>query len=220
MKKINDILKKDWIILIIIILGFVLGAYFYKSLPDRVPIHWNAKGEVNGYGSKSFGAFGTPLINLGLYLLFLVLPYIDPKGKNYESFKSAYQYLKYILVIFLFGIEIITFFMVKNSTFIKPIIIPIMVSLLFIFMGIIMGRIKNNYFVGIRTPWTLANDEVWRKTHRMAGPLWVIGGILNILVTLIDINFTEISFIIMIILIVIVPIVYSYIIYKKINSIK
>lgn len=217
MKKINDILKKDWAVIIVIILGFALGAYFYKSLPDRVPIHWNLRGEANGYGNKLFGAFGLPLINLGMYLLFLILPYIDPKGKNYDGFKSTYQYLKYLLVIFLFGFEIIALLMAKNITTNKPILIQIMISLLFILIGIVMGRLKNNYFVGIKTPWTLANDEVWRKTHRMAGPLWVIGGILNILVAFIDINFTEISFIIIIIIIAVVPMIYSYIIYKKLD---
>lgn len=220
MKKINDILKKDWAILIIIILGFVLGAYFYKSLPDRVPIRWNLKGEASGYGSKLFGAFGIPLINLGMYLLFLILPYIDPKGKNYESFKSTYQYFKYIILISLFGFEIITLLMAMNIISNKAILIPIMVSLLFILIGNVMGRLKNNFFVGIRTPWTLSNDEVWRKTHRMAGPLWVIGGILNILLAFININITEIGFIIILIIIAGVPVIYSYIVYKKINCIK
>ena len=86
MKKISNVMKKDWVILILIVLGFALGVYFYPSLPSRVPIHWNSKGQIDGYGSKFFGTFGIPLMNLGMYLLFLVLPYIDPKRKNYEEF--------------------------------------------------------------------------------------------------------------------------------------
>ncbi|MHB8075759.1 DUF1648 domain-containing protein [Desulfosporosinus fructosivorans] len=89
MPKISDTLKKDWLILILILIGFALGIYFYPSLPDKVPTHWNASGEVNGYGSKLFGAFGLPAISLATYLLYLVLPYIDPKRKNYADFEST-----------------------------------------------------------------------------------------------------------------------------------
>lgn len=220
MKKINDVLKKDWGILIVIVLSFILGAYFYKSLPDRVPIHWNIKGEINGYGSKFFGAFGLPLINLGIYLLFVILPYIDPRGKNYESFKSTYQYLKYIVIIFLFGMEIMTLLIAENMVVNKPILIQIMLSLLIILIGNVMGRFKHNYFVGIKTPWTLANEQVWKKTHRMAGPLWVTGGMINILLAFTGINFNGVGFIVIMLVIGITPLIYSYIIYNKINYTK
>ena len=95
-------------------------------------------------------------------------------------------------------------------------LIQILVSLLFILLGNVMGRFKHNYFVGIKTPWTLANEEVWRKTHRMAAPIWVIGGILNILLAVTGVNFNGMAFIIIVAAIVIVPTVYSYIIYQKI----
>ena len=216
MKKISNVLKKDWAILILIVLGFALGVYFYPSLPDRVPIHWNLNGEVNGYGSKFYGAFGLPLMNLGIYLLFLVLPYIDPKRKNYESFKSTYQYLKYILIIFLLGMEVTTFLTATGVTANRPVLIQVFISLLFILIGNVMGRFKHNYFVGIKTPWTLANEEVWRKTHRMAGPLWVIGGIINIILAFTNKNLNGVGFIIVMVVIVLVPIIYSYIVYQKI----
>ena len=81
-----------------------------------------------------------------------------------------------------------------------------------------MGRFKHSYFIGIRTPWTLANEKVWRKTHRMAAPIWVIGGIINILLIVTGVNFTQIDFIIILAIIAIVPTVYSYIIYQKIDN--
>jgi uncharacterized membrane protein len=216
MPKISSILKQDWLINILILLGFALGIYFYPLLPDRVPIHWNASGEVNGYGSKLFGAFGLPAISLAMYLLFLVLPYIDPKKKNYADFRSTYQFLKYILILFFLGIEVMTLLIASGVIVNKPIFIQIMVSLLFILIGNVMGRFKHNYFVGIKTPWTLANEEVWRKTHRMAAPLWVLGGIVNILLTFLGLHFNGIGFVIIIAVITIVPIVYSYIAYQKI----
>ena len=216
MQKISNILKKDWLILILIIFGFVLGAYFYPSLPDKVPTHWNANGEVNGYGSKLFGAFGLPAISLATYLLFLVLPYIDPKRKNYEDFKSTYQFLKYLLILFFLGLEVMTLLIASGVIVNKPIFIQIMVSLLFILIGNVMGRFKHNYFVGIRTPWTLANEEVWRKTHRLAAPLWVLGGVINILLAFMGTNFNGIGFMVIIAVISIVPIGYSYIAYQQI----
>jgi len=216
MRKISNILKKDWAILILILLGFALGVYYYPLLPDRVPMHWSLKGEVNGYGSKSAGAFGLPLMNLGIYILLLVLPYIDPKKKNYENFQSTYQYLKYLLIIFLLGIEVVTFLIATGVAVNSPAFIQILISVLFIAIGNVMGRFKHNYFVGIKTPWTLANEDVWRKTHRMAAPLWVIGGIVNILLTVTGMNYNGIAFATIMSVIVLVPLVYSYVTYQKI----
>ena len=219
MQKISDTLKKDWLILILILFGFALGAYFYPSLPDKVPTHWNASGEVNGYGSKLFGAFGLPAISLTMYLMFLVLPYIDPKKKNYTDFKSTYQFLKYLLILFFLGIQVMTLLIASGVIVNKPIFIQIMVSLLFILLGNVMGRFKHNYFVGIKTPWTLANEEVWRKTHRLAAPLWVFGGVINILLAFSGINFNGIGFMVIVAVISIVPIGYSYIAYQQIMKV-
>ncbi len=216
MQKISNILKQDWMILILILSGFALGAYFYPSLPDKVPTHWNASGEVNGYGSKLFGAFGLPTISLATYLLYLVLPYIDPKRKNYTDFESTYQFLKYVLILFFLGIELMTLLIASGVIVNKPIFIQIIVSLLFILIGNVMGRFKHNYFIGIKTPWTLANEEVWRKTHRLAAPLWVLGGVMNILLALTGMSFNGVGFIVIIALISIVPIGYSYIAYQQI----
>ncbi|MCB2292678.1 SdpI family protein [Clostridium algoriphilum] len=219
MKKITSFIKKDWLILILIVLGFALGAYFYPSLPDKVPIHWDLQGQVNGYGNKFMGAFAIPLVNLGIYLLFIVLPYIDPKRKNYDSFQSTYQYLKCLLVIFLLGIQMTMFLIARGVVINQSVFIPILVSLLFIAIGNVMGRFKFNYFVGIKTPWTLANEEVWRRTHRMAAPIWVIGGILNILLTITGMNFNGIPFLIILVVIIVIPTVYSYVTYQKIDNV-
>ncbi|MDQ7094836.1 SdpI family protein [Desulfosporosinus sp. PR] len=217
MTKLSVLLKKDWPILLLIILGFALGIYFYPSLPDRVPIHWNAQGEINGYGSKLFATLGLPLIALGLYVMFVLLPFIDPKRKNYSSFEPTYQFLKYLLVIFFLGLELITLLIASGMVVNRPILIQIMISLLFIFLGNVMGRVKHNYFVGIKTPWTLASEEVWRKTHRLAAPLWVLGGVANIFLALSGMTFNGFSFIVIIIVISLVPIAYSYLAYRKLG---
>ncbi|KLU65497.1 MULTISPECIES: SdpI family protein [Desulfosporosinus] len=217
MKNVSSLLKKDWPILILIVLGFAIGIYFYPSLPNRVPIHWNAQGQVNGYGSKLFGAFGMPVISLALYIMFVALPFIDPKRKNYRAFESTYQFLKYLVVIFSLGMHLITLLIASGRVVNQPALIEIMVSLLFILIGNVMGRFKHNYFVGIRTPWTLASEEVWRKTHRLAAPLWVLGGILNILLALGGITFNGLSFILVMAIIALVPIGYSYLVFHRLG---
>ncbi|TGE33605.1 SdpI family protein [Desulfosporosinus sp. Sb-LF] len=218
MNEISSTVKKDWLILSLIVLGFALGVYFYPLLPDRVPVHWNANGEVNGYGSRLFGAFGLPVINLAMYVMFLALPYIDPKRKNYANFKSTYQFLKYLLIVFFLGMEVITFLISTGIVVNRPIFIQVMISLLFIFIGNVMGRVKHNYFIGIKTPWTLANEEVWRKTHRLAAPLWVFGGVLNILFTLTGATLNGYGFISIVVVISLVPTAYSYFAYRKITN--
>lgn len=213
MKKISNFLKKEVVLILLILLGFIMSIYFYPSLPDKMPIHWNIQGQVDRYGSKLFGAFGMPLISLAIYLMYIVLPHIDPKRKNYENFKSTYQLFKYIIIIFFFCFHIIT---LVNAIGVKVDIlsfIQIAMSLLFIFMGNAMGRVKHNYFIGIRTPWTLANEDVWKKTHRLSAPLWVAGGILNLILFLLDAGGE--SFIAIVVIIAIIPTIYSYIIYKK-----
>lgn len=216
MKKICDFFKKEWFPILLIVSGFIISICFYPSLPENMPIHWNIRGEVDGYGSRLFGAFGMPFINLGIYLLYVVLPYIDPKRKNYESFKPTYQLFKYIMVVFFFSFHLI---ILLNSTGVKIDImtfIQVSMSLLFMVMGNAMGRVKYNYFIGIRTPWTLANEDVWRKTHRISGPLWVAGGILNLVLFLLGAE--AISFFAIIIVISIIPVIYSYVTYRKIMN--
>jgi len=216
MRKVSSLLQEDWVILLLLILGFAIGAYFYPMLPDKVPVHWNAQGQVNGYGSKFFGAVGLPLINVAMYLLLRVLPYIDPKKKNYENFKSTYRFLMYLMIIFFLGMEIISLLIAVGAAVNMSILIQVMISFLFILLGNVMGRFKHNYFVGIKTPWTLASEEVWRKTHRLAAPLWVIGGIANIILALMGMTFDGMSFIVIVVVISVVPIVYSYFAYQKI----
>lgn len=216
MKKVYDFFKKEWFPILLVVSGFVISICFYPSLPEKMPTHWNIRGEVDGYGSRFFGAFGLPFVNLGIYLLYVALPYIDPKRKNYEGFKTAYQLLKYVIVVFFFSFHLI---ILLNSTGVKIDImafIQVSMSLLFMIMGYAIVRVKHNYFIGIRTPWTLASEEVWIKTHSMSGRLWVMGGILNLILFLLGAK--AISFFVIIIALSIIPVIYSYITYRKIMN--
>ncbi|MGB9859430.1 MAG: SdpI family protein [Moorellaceae bacterium] len=174
-------LFQDWPAIVILIIMLVAGLIIYPYLPERVPIHWNAAGQVDNYGSRTFGAFMLPLLTAGLYLLMLVLPLVDPRKENYPKFLGAYRIIRLALVLFmavLYGIML-----VAALGYYVPMdrIMPALLGLLFILIGNYLPRVRYNYFVGIRTPWTLADEEVWRRTHRWAGTLYVLAGFLSLL---------------------------------------
>lgn len=174
------ILREDWPLWIVLAASLLVAVVLYPSLPDRIPTHWNLRGEVDGWGSRAFGVFGMLGLNAGLYLLFLVLPLADPRRENYPKFQSTYRILRSILVIFMTGIWGIALAAAKGAPVDTGIVVPVLVSALFILFGNLMGRVRYNWFVGIRTPWSLANEEAWRLTHRAAGPAWVIGGLVGL----------------------------------------
>jgi len=174
-------LKKDWPLLLLILFSIVLGIYVYPMLPDQVPTHWNFNGEIDGYSSKTFGAIGLPLIILGTYILFLVLPIIDPKKENYQKFTRTYLILKYVLVIFFFLLYIATIGVSLGYPVNINRIVPMGIAILFLLLGNYLSTVRHNYFMGIRTPWTLANEQVWTKTHRIGGKLWVFSGMIGLI---------------------------------------
>jgi len=218
-KKILNSIKKDWVIIAILVFTFWVSLYFYPSLPSKVPSHWNINGQIDGYSGRFFGAFGLPLINLAMYFLFMFLPYLDPKQANYTKFAPAYKVLRYTLHIFFTAFQAVVLLVAFGHTVNVGMFAGLGISLLFIVIGNIMGKFKHNYFVGIKTPWTLANEEVWVKTHIMAAPLWVVGGILSGIFSIIGNKTFFIALIVIVFIISFVPIVYSYLIFKKLNKV-
>jgi Predicted integral membrane protein len=212
----NYNIKKEWPLLVVLALPFIGAILLYPHLPQQVPIHWDIHGNVDNYGSKFFGTFFLPLLNVLMYVLFIILPKIDPKRANYNKFNSSYQIIRYTLHLFF----LLMFAVTAAASLGYPIPIgkwiPAGVSVLFIVMGNFMGRIRHNYFVGFKLPWTLANEDVWRKTHQFGGKLMVIGGA----AALLGVIFTKetVSFVIMtagIFIPIVITTIYSYIIYSK-----
>ncbi|MBU3146280.1 SdpI family protein [Clostridium sp. CF012] len=220
MKKILNFIKKDWYIISIIALTFIVSLYFYPSLPNKIPSHWNFKGQIDGYSGRFFGAFGIPLINLASYFLFIFLPYLDPKQANYAKFPSAYKLIRCSFHLLFAGIQATVLLIAFGYHINVSMFVGLGTSLLFVVIGNVMGKFKHNYFVGIKTPWTLSNEEVWVKTHRMAAPLWVVGGIISAMFAIFgDATSSAIALIVIISVISIVPIIYSYVIFKKLKEI-
>lgn len=171
-------LKKDWYLLLLILAMFLVSIILYGRLPERMPIHWNLAGEVDGYSSRFWGAFMLPIMSLGILLLMLLTPLIDPRKENYYKFSSSYRAIRAILVIFMASLHflVLAFFMGYNLDIGK--FVTLGVGLLFIVIGNYLPKVKHNYFLGIKVPWTLDNERVWKKTHRLAGKLFVLSGII------------------------------------------
>jgi uncharacterized membrane protein len=211
--------KREWPLLVILIIPLVAAILVYPHMPDQVPIHWNAQGEVNRYGSRLFGTFFLPLLNIIMYFFFTVLPIIDPKRANYSKFGSSYLTIRYSLHLFL----MLMFGVTTAAALGYPVNIgkwvPVGVAVLYIIMGNVMGRVRHNYFVGFRYPWTLANEEVWRRTHQFGSKLMVLGGF----AALFGVIFTQgsASFAILMIGVLvptIITTIYSYLIFKQITK--
>lgn len=156
---------------------FIVAAIAWQSAPDSVPVHWNIRGEVDRHGGKFEGLMLMPLIATGMYLLLLVLPMFDPGRANYESFQGAYLVIRYATLILMAVIYICILLATFGFASDLGLVIPIAVGILFIVLGNVMGKIRPNWFVGIRTPWTLSSRHSWNKTHRLARWLFVAMGI-------------------------------------------
>lgn len=206
--------KSEIIILGVILLSFVVGIYFYPQMPERMASHWNIQGQVDGHMLKFWAVFFIPLILVGVGLFFFAIPRIDPLKANIEKFRKYYD--GFIILFFIFMLSIYSQVILWNLGIkISPnVIIPIGLGLLFFYVGILCENTKRNWFIGIRTPWTLSSEIVWEKTHKIGGKLFKIAG----LIALVGVFFQSyVLFFILapVILVVAYTIVYSYFEYQK-----
>lgn len=211
-------MKKTTIaIILVILLSFVIAIYSYQEIEgDKVASHWNAKGEVDGYMSKFWGVFLFPLMFIGLYSLFLLIPKIDPLKKNIQKFRKYYDIFILVIMLFLFYTFILTILANLSYSFNMTTMLMPAMGLLFFCIGMFMKKLKRNWFIGIRTPWTISNDQVWKKTHLLGAKLFKLLGI---------IIFLGIFFRKYLLWIILVPVmisvvwlwIYSYLEYRKIE---
>ena len=207
---------KTEIVSIILLIIMAIGAwYFYQNLPEVVPSHWNFAGEIDGYSSRTVAAVAIPLLALGMYALFLILPYFDPKREHYENFGKVYAIFKTAILALL---AILYFAANLNGLgYNVPIgtLTPILIGGLFIVIGNYLSKVKSNWFVGIRTPWTLSSEEVWNKTHRVSGKLFMLVGLIFILEPFMPPSFRAPIFIASMVILLVGTIGYSYWEYRK-----
>ncbi|MES2437055.1 MAG: SdpI family protein [Patescibacteria group bacterium] len=199
----------------LLVLSFIAGSYFYPRFPEQVVTHWNLVGEADGYSTPFAAAYFLPILSLMLYVVFKLLPKIDPRKDMYAAFKETYNLIVVSVIVFLTIMHLLVGFYGLGYTIPIHIVVPIMVGALFITLGSYFGKIKNNWFVGVRNPWTLSHAKVWDKTHAFSGKLFVIAGVLFIGMAFIPNQYITPLFIAIIAGIIIIPNIYSYIIYGK-----
>jgi uncharacterized membrane protein len=206
--------KTTIIISVILLLSFIVGLYFYPQIPAKMASHWNIKGQVDGYMSKFWGTFLIPFMLLGLTLVFFAIPRIDPLKENIEKFRKYYDGFIIIFLIFMLAIHLQVILWNIGIQISPNLMLPIGLGLLFYYIGILCENAKRNWFIGIRTPWTLSSDKVWNKTNKLGGKLFKIAGIIA-LVGIFFRNYALIFVLVPAISFAVYTIVYSYLEYRK-----
>lgn len=176
-------MKRNYYFLIaaaMIVATLVVTALLYPHLPDQIPKHWNFKGEIDHYGSRQ-GVFMLPGVMAGVLLLFAVLPWLSPKRFEVDTFRSTYLYIMVLAVALLAYLQALLLW----AAFSRPLNMPrsLMGALFFflILVGNVLGKVKRNFYIGVRTPWALASEKVWYATHRFAAKAFVAAGFLGLL---------------------------------------
>jgi len=201
---------------VLIAIALLAGLFLYARLPDPMPSHWNAAGEVDGYMSKFWGIFLMPVVTIVLVPLFFVIPHIDPLKANIAKFRGAFNWFIVIFVVYMLFVYALTLAAALGYQFNMTVMILPVVGLLFIGAGYMMSKAKRNFFIGIRTPWTLSSDTVWDETHKLGAKLFMFGGVVTILSTFLGENGIWLMLAAAFVA-AFVPIVYSYILWKREN---
>ena len=214
------ITKKEIVPIFVIIIMVIFAASLYRApCITKIPTHWNVQGQIDGWSGKAFGALFLPILTIIMYLLMLFLPKTDPLKENYQYFEKQYYFIRLTLVLMFAGIFFFTFLATMGYKLNIMYFMVSFLSIFFIMIGSFMPKIKKNWFVGIRTPWTLHSDEVWIKTHKFAGKTMIVGGALAFLTIFFgDLAFA--FFITIVLISVLSPMVYSYLLYRKLGLFK
>lgn len=209
--------KNKWLMLVtsvIIVLPILAGALLWDKLPEQVPYHWGINGEVDGWASKPVAVFVLPLVMLAVQWLCVLATGLDPKAKNVATGKMMGIVLWIIPVLNLF-LHVMVYLAAFGRKVDMAAIMPLFMGVLFVVIGNYLPKCKQSYTMGIKLPWTLSDEENWNKTHRLAGKLWVAGGLLTMCCALLT---GVASFIVMmgiLLAMCAIPTVYSYRYYKK-----
>ncbi len=205
--------RYDYITIAVIIAMFVTTLLVWQRVPDSLPVHWNAAGEIDRYGSKVEGLLLLPMIAIGMYLLILFLPKIDPKRKDQDpmllSFFALISTLPLVVIYFT------TVAIALGYDIALPRVLTFTIGVMFLLLGNIMPKVQSNWFIGIKTPWTLESEHSWFMTHRLAGWMMSIGGLLAMVSSFVfPIQWLMIP-IIALVVVTLLLIPYSYIAWKN-----
>ena len=200
----------------IILLSFAIGIYLYPQMPESMPSHWNAAGQVNGFLPKFWGLFLLPLMEAGLFLMFLAIPRIDPMKHNIAKFRVHFNRFILLLMGFFLYIYLLTILWAFGFTFQFVYAMVPAFSVLFYYAGVLTENAKQNWFIGIRTPWTLSSDTVWAKTHALGKWTFIGAGAVSVVCAFLG-EYALWFMMFSLMAAAFIPIVYSYILWKREN---
>lgn len=205
-------------IMLVTITTWATALFYQNTLPESIPTHWNFEGEVDGYMSKPWGVYIFPMMSTVISLALWFLPKIAPKGFKLDSARKAYNIVIFVVAVFMLAVMVMTFeASLEKSLDIKHLIF-VLVGCLFVVIGNYLSKVPKNFFFGIRTPWTLASDKVWYKTHRFGSWVFIICGLLVILIALLGLGQNLI--IGLLVTTALLPVLYSLFSYYKIEGFK
>lgn len=211
-------LKKEIPLLTIMALPFFYLAYIWNTLPEKVPMHWNIRGEIDRWGSKTELILILFLLPVLIYVIFLLVPLIDPK-KKIEKMGNKYYQLKFLMVLFMSLLAVLILYNVQSESLSNIKMVYVLIGFLIVALGNYFQTLQPNYFIGIRTPWTLENEVVWKETHRLAGRLWFFGGFVAILsVLLLPTKASFVAFISIVMVLALIPFVFSYLKFRSLSK--
>lgn len=205
--------KRLLITSLVTLFPILIGLLLWKQLPDQVPTHFDFSGKVDDYSSKTFAVFFLPLLMLAIHLFTVWLVSKDPKSGRLGKMAGLVYWI--VPAISLFA-QTMVFIAATGSGHGMTLNANIFMGLVFLVLGNYLPKIRQNYTVGIKIPWTLNNENNWNKTHRMAGKLWVAGGLLILILGLFKIS-NGIVFGIVLTIMIVLPMIYSYCLYQKGN---
>lgn len=209
---------RKWIPLLIVAAAFVASAMVYPRLPESIPTHFDMSGQPNGWSSRLFGAWLLPLFLLGMWALVRVLPRIDPRGSNYAKFGGAFEGIIVSIMLFMLGMHIVVLRASLGHPVAMQHVLPVGIGVLFIVIGNLLPRARPNWFVGIRTPWTLSSDRVWEKTHRLGGRVFVAGGVIITVAAFASAKWAQVVLVTVVTICAATVLIYSYLEWKREQS--
>jgi immunity protein, SdpI family len=213
MKNLSD--RFYWLIALgLIVAAFVASLALYGALPERIPIHWGIDGKPDRFGDKTWAIFLSPMIMIGMLALFAVLPFLSPRPFDLEKSRSTYLFVVVVVMGFLAFVHGLTLLATLRPSTQIPRLIVAGTCLFFMILGNVMGKMRPNLYMGIRTPWTLASERVWTDTHRLGAWMFVAGGLIGFVTSLLGWIIITIA---LITVAAFVPVGYSWYRYKQLE---
>ncbi len=207
--------RSEWAPLTLLAAMFAATAWSWSKVPERIPVHRDLSGEVDRYGSRAEGLLTLPIAGIAIYLLFLVLPRFDPGRDNYPRFRGAYLTIRIAVLALVASLHAAMLAAARGVEVSLGHAMPGLVAALFVVIGLVLGKVRPNWFVGIRTPWTLSSKLSWTRSHRLGGWWFTVLGVVTLVVLLVDLAAALVVLLVGGGLLAVTVVAYSYFVWRS-----